>query len=49
MTYLGVHLFYLGGVPGRRVSVLSAWASTALGREQSRVIEHELPRAHVHV
>ena len=49
MTYLGVHLFYLGGVPGRRVTVLSAWASTAFGREQSRVIERELPRAHVHV
>ena len=29
-TYLGVHLFYLGGVPGRRLTVLSAWASTAL-------------------
>jgi len=48
-TYLGVHLFYLGGVPGRRVTVLSAWASTALGREQNRVIERELPRATVKV
>jgi NADH dehydrogenase len=48
-TYLGVHLFYLGGVPGRRVSVLSAWASTAGGREQSRVIEHELPPERVRV
>jgi NADH dehydrogenase len=48
-TYLGVHLFYLGGVPGRRISVLSAWASTAAGREQSRVIEHELPRERVRV
>jgi NADH dehydrogenase len=48
-TYLGVHLFYLGGVPGRRVTVLSAWASTALGREQNRVIERELPRAAVRV
>jgi NADH:quinone reductase (non-electrogenic) len=48
-TYLGVHLFYLGGVPGRRVTVLSAWASTALGREQSRVIGRELPRAGVKV
>jgi len=49
VTYLGVHLFYLGGIPGRRLTVLSAWASTALGREQSRVIEHELPQAHAHV
>jgi NADH dehydrogenase len=48
-TYLGVHLFYLGGVPGRRVAVVTAWASTALGREQSRVIERELPRARVKV
>jgi len=48
-TYLGVHLFYLGGVPGRRITVLSAWASTALGREQSRVIDRELPRARVKV
>ena len=48
-TYLGVHLFYLGGVPGRRVAVMSAWASTAFGREQSRVIERELPRARVNV
>lgn len=48
-TYLGVHLFYLGGVPGRRVSVLTAWASMAGGREQSRVIEHELPRERVRV
>jgi NADH dehydrogenase len=48
-TYLGVHLFYLGGVPGRRVTVLTAWASTALGREQSRVIERELSRAGVKV
>jgi NADH:ubiquinone reductase (H+-translocating) len=48
-TYLGVHLFYLGGVPGRRVSVITKWASTAFGREQSRVIERELPRAHARV
>jgi len=48
-AYLGVHLFYLGGVPGRRVAVMSAWASTALGREQSRIIERELPSAHANV
>ena len=49
LTYLGVHLFYLGGVPGRRVKVLTAWASAGLGNEQSRVIERGLPRAHVRV
>ena len=48
-TYLGVHLFYLGGVPGRRIKVLTAWASTAFGDRQSRVIEGELPRARVRV
>jgi NADH:ubiquinone reductase (H+-translocating) len=48
-TYLGVHLFYLGGVPGRRITVLSKWASTAFGREQSRIIERELPRPRVQV
>jgi NADH dehydrogenase len=48
-TYLGVHLYYLGGVPGRRVSVVSAWATTAGGRAQSRVIDRELPRARVNV
>ena len=47
LTYLGVHLYYLGGVPGRRVSVVSAWATTAGGRPQSRVIDRELPRERV--
>ena len=32
-TYLGVHLFYLGGVPGRRMKVLArVGAPTAFGR-----------------
>jgi NADH dehydrogenase len=48
-TYLGVHLYYLGGVPGRRLTVLTQWASTAAGREQGRVIEHELNRERVKV
>ena len=48
-TYLGVHLYYLGGVPGRRLTVLTQWASTAAGREQGRVIEHELNRERVRV
>jgi NADH dehydrogenase len=41
-TYLGVHLFYLTGVRGRRLAVLTAWASTAIGERQSRVIEADL-------
>jgi NADH dehydrogenase len=40
--YLGVHLYYLGGVPGRRVAVIAAWAGAAFGQRQSRVIEAEL-------
>jgi NADH dehydrogenase len=49
LAYLGVHLFYLGGVPGRRVKVLTAWASASFGDEQSRVIERELPQPRVRV
>jgi NADH dehydrogenase len=40
--YLGVHLYYLGGVPGRRVAVVAAWVGAAFGSRQSRVIEAEL-------
>ena len=47
LAYLGVHLFYLGGVPGRRVKVLTAWTAAGLGAAQSRVIEAELPPARV--
>jgi len=43
LTYLGVHLYYLGsGAPGRRVQVLTAWLSVAIGARQSRVVEGEL-------
>jgi NADH dehydrogenase len=49
LAYLGVHLFYLGGVPGRRVKVLTAWASASFGDEQSRVIERGLPQPRVRV
>ncbi len=49
LTYLGVHLFYLGGVPGRRVKVLTAWGSAAFGDMQSRVLERELPPTKVEV
>jgi NADH:ubiquinone reductase (H+-translocating) len=43
MTYLGVHLYYLGGVPGRRMKVLNAWATAGFGVRQHRVIEGGLP------
>ena len=41
-TYLTVHMYYLGGVPGQRVKVLIDWASTRLGKLQNQVIEGEL-------
>jgi NADH:ubiquinone reductase (H+-translocating) len=43
--YLGVHLFYLAGVGGRRISVLIKDAGARLGARQSRVLKDELPRA----
>ncbi len=42
LMYLSVHLYYLGGVGGRRLTVLSTWLSTAFGARQNRVIELEL-------
>jgi NADH:quinone reductase (non-electrogenic) len=41
--YLGVHLYYLSGVAGRRVRVLDAWSTARFGRRQSWLIEGELP------
>ncbi len=41
-AYLGVHLYYLGGGVGRRLSLLTNWASARVGRPQSPVIEGEL-------
>ncbi len=43
LTYLGVHLYYLGGLGGRRLEVIMAWATAGLGALQNRVIERELP------
>jgi NADH dehydrogenase len=43
--YLGVHLYYLGGVLGRRIRVLNAWTAARFGTRESWVIEDELPRA----
>jgi NADH:ubiquinone reductase (H+-translocating) len=42
-TYLGVHLYYLSGVGGRRLRVLSAWAASRFGSRESRVIQGVLP------
>jgi NADH dehydrogenase len=37
--YLGVHLYYLSGVAGRRVRVLDAWSTARVGRPQSWLID----------
>ena len=38
-TYLGVHLYYLGGQVGRRLEVLVKWAGARAGERQSALIE----------
>ncbi len=38
-TYLTVHMYYLGGVPGQRLKVMIDWITARLGRPQSQVIE----------
>ncbi len=43
LMYLGVHLYYLGGVGGRRLTVLATWISAGFGARQNRVIDCELP------
>jgi NADH:ubiquinone reductase (H+-translocating) len=42
LTYLGVHLFYLGGQVGRRLEVLIKWVGARFGERQSALIEGEL-------
>lgn len=42
VMYLSVHLFYLNGVGGRRVTVFSTWISAGFGARQNRVIEGAL-------
>jgi NADH:ubiquinone reductase (H+-translocating) len=42
LMYLSVHLFYLNGVGGRRVTVFSTWLSAGFGVRQNRVIEGAL-------
>ena len=41
-TYLGVHLYYLGGQLGHRVEVLIKWIGARFGERQSALIEGEL-------
>lgn len=41
-TYLGVHLYYLGGQMGRRLDVIIKWVGARLGERQSALIEGEL-------
>jgi NADH:ubiquinone reductase (H+-translocating) len=43
-TYLGVHLYYLGGEAGRRLDVLIKWIGARFGQRQSALIEHQLDR-----
>ena len=42
LTYLGVHLYYLGGQMGRRLEVLIKWIGARFGERQSALIEGEL-------
>ena len=42
LTYLGVHLYYLGGQTGRRIGVLIKWIGVYFGERQSALIEGEL-------
>ncbi len=42
LTYLGVHLYYLGGQVGRRMGVLLKWVGARFGERQSALIEREV-------
>jgi NADH:ubiquinone reductase (H+-translocating) len=42
MTYVGVHLFYLGGQMGRRLEVVMKWVGARFGERQSALIEGDL-------
>ncbi len=41
-TYVGVHLFYLGGQVGRRLEVMIKWVGARFGERQSALIEGDL-------
>jgi NADH dehydrogenase len=45
VTYVAVHLFYLGGVGGRRITVAITAIGSLFGARESRVIEGELASA----
>ena len=42
--YFFVHLYYLGGVGGRRLTVLTTWISASFGSRHGRIIEGALER-----
>ena len=42
LMYVGVHLFYLGGVGGRRLTVLIKAIGSIFGARESRVMKGEL-------
>ena len=42
LMYLTVHLFYLNGVGGRRLTVFSTWISAGFGARQNRIIQGAL-------
>jgi NADH dehydrogenase len=42
LTYVFVHLFYLGGQLGRRLEVMFKWVGARFGERQSALIEGEL-------
>jgi NADH:ubiquinone reductase (H+-translocating) len=42
LMYLTVHLFYLGGVGGRRITVVTTWISAGFGARQNQVMERDL-------
>jgi NADH:ubiquinone reductase (H+-translocating) len=45
VMYITVHLFYLGGVGGRRIGVGITALGSLFGARENRVIDHELPPA----
>ena len=45
LMYLTVHLFYLGGVGGRRVTVITTWISAGFGARQNQA--NSRPRSRV--
>lgn len=42
LTYLSVHLYYLGGARGRRLEVAMRWIGARFGQRQSALLQHEL-------